>query len=243
MKRILVAIVVLYLCSVASMAQKPFLGVWQKETPDDYHLLCLDLYQKSMTTPDQEAKAYGYLKAENEFSGDYWVISKLISISENEARVKCFSWRYGEPDDEEDAVIKYNPADKTLTFQRGDVPVIFGEVPQIPSNVKSKIFHTPDIRKGEELKELSFFPKNGKWMLLMKVYDYQDESHINHKWNNAYIGTLQKNKFVFTKFLSFRNATIDELSDSEFVTIEPTTFYYIPGEKAFWSEGTMYVEE
>ena len=58
MKRIFVVIMVLCLYCAASIAQKPFLGVWQKETPDDYHLLCLDLYQKSMTTPDQEAKAY-----------------------------------------------------------------------------------------------------------------------------------------------------------------------------------------
>lgn len=243
MKRIFVAIVVLCLCSVASMAQKPFLGVWQKETPDDYHLLCLDLYQKSMTTPDQEAKAYGYLQFANEFYADYWVISKLISKSENEARVKCFSWRYGEPDDEEDAVIKYNPVDKTLTFQRGDVPVIFQSNLNVPTNIKDRLYRNRDIQSDHEVIFLSFIPKNEKWLLEESHATYYDDGHSKYQTTKTYLGTLQGNKFVCTHAKEGFMLNTEELNQENMDLIEPFTFYYLSNSNTFWTKERTYIEK
>ena len=89
MSRILTLFMLLSLSLSFAFAQgKPFKGFWEKDTTDEYHALYIDLYGKSLKTPDKSAASYGYLQSENEFNSDVWVITQVLSLQGNNAKVK-----------------------------------------------------------------------------------------------------------------------------------------------------------
>ena len=164
MRRILTLFMLLSLSLSFAFAQgKPFKGFWEKDTTDEYHALYNDLYAKSLKTTDKSAASYRYLQSENDINSDVWVITQVLSLQGNNAKVKTFSWRYGSPNDQVEATLTYNPATKVMTYQRSDFPITFQPTPPINSLVLMKTYRNRDIK--HELIFLSFEKRDG-WVFI-----------------------------------------------------------------------------
>lgn len=75
----------MFVSCLSAMAQagRPFCGAWTDESPDGYYHLVMDLYGKSLKLPDGTGSCYGYLQMENDFVGDYWIITGVEGMSGN----------------------------------------------------------------------------------------------------------------------------------------------------------------
>lgn len=97
----------------------PFRGIWISETSDEYLKLQIDLYSRSVYFNRKNGDpSYGFLEMVNDYVGDYQIITDVISIEEDKARVAVYSLRYGEPDD---------TTHITLSFNRNDGGISWGE--------------------------------------------------------------------------------------------------------------------
>lgn len=91
MKRIITCLVLMFSLQLLFAQGKPFKGVWKIDTEDVYQCLYIDLYEKTMLLPDSSTSSYGYLQSKNEFNSDYWVISKVLSVEGNVAKIKMYN--------------------------------------------------------------------------------------------------------------------------------------------------------
>lgn len=97
--------------------EKPFRGVWISNTSDEYLKLQIDLYSKSVYLDRKDGKpSYGFLEQENEFVGDYRIITDILSIEKDKAKVATYSLRYGEPDDTTHVTLSFNKNDGGLSW-------------------------------------------------------------------------------------------------------------------------------
>lgn len=232
------------LCLQACAAEgRPFNGVWEQKSTEEYHRLCVDLYGKTMKTPDGSADSYGYLQSENEFSGDFWVISDILSVKGNEAKVKVFSWRYGTPDDKQEAVLTYDPTKKTMIFKRSDSPIVFKDAPEITKDILGQLYRNADIEADHEFINLSFYPKGDKWLLEESHATYYGEGRSKYINTAAFLGTLQGNKIVLTHEAYGFMLNIDEVNEGNMEKMaSPYTLYYMPQSKAFMrNDGQVYI--
>lgn len=146
-----------------------------------------------MKTPDKSAASYGYLQSENEFNSDVWVITQVLSLQGNNAKVKTFSWRYGSPNDQVEATLTYNPATKVMTYQRSDFPITFQPTPPINSLVLMKTYRNRDIK--HELVFLSFEKRDG-WVFINEesssVYEDGRISHFLPDLSSIQLSEMEK---------------------------------------------------
>lgn len=105
-------------CTNTSTKSSPFKGEWEQETTEEFKLLKIDLYEKSIKLPDESGSCYGYLQTENEFVADYWIIDDVIKIDKDSANVQVYSWRYGAPEDKAIRVLLYNSKDHSMTIKQ-----------------------------------------------------------------------------------------------------------------------------
>lgn len=232
------------LCLQACAAEgKPFNGVWESRSPEEDLRLCIDLYGKTMKTPDGSADSYGYLEQSNDFVMDFWVISDILSVKGNEAKVKVFSWRYGTPDDKQEAVLTYDPTKKTMIFKRSDSPIVFKDAPEITKDILGQLYRNADIEADHEFINLSFYPKGDKWLLEESHATYYGEGRSKYINTAAFLGTLQGNKIVLTHEAYGFMLNIDEVNEGNMEKMaSPYTLYYMPQSKAFMrNDGQVYI--
>lgn len=105
----------------ADNAGRPFKGVWINLTDEAYEQLKIDLYDKVIPMPDGDGTCYGYLQMENDFVADYLIITKVMSIGKEAAKVKYYSLRYGMPADEDSVSVTLDSAGGSISFGEGQV--------------------------------------------------------------------------------------------------------------------------
>ena len=115
----LLALMFVSCLSAMAQANRPFCGAWTDESPDGYYHLVMDLYGKNLKLPDGIGSCYGYLQMENDFVGDYWIITGVEGMSGNACKVKYYSLRYGAPGEIETADVAWNPSDRSIRFGEG----------------------------------------------------------------------------------------------------------------------------
>ena len=239
MRRILTLFMLLSLSLSFAFAQgKPFKGFWEKDTTDEYHALYIDLYGKSLKTPDKSAASYGYLKSENEFNSDVWVITQVLSLQGNNAKVKTFSWRYGSPNDQVEATLTYNPATKVMTYLRSDFPITFQPTPPINSLVLMKTYRNRDIK--HELIFLSFEKRDGWVFINEESSSVYEDGRISHSGNTVYAGKIKGNRIVCTYKLNRFLPDLSSIQLSEMEKTAPCILTYSPASKTFVMNGVVF---
>lgn len=239
MRRILTLFMLLSLSLSFAFAQgKPFKGFWEKDTTDEYHALYIDLYGKSLKTPDKSAASYGYLQSENEFNSDVWVITQVLSLQGNNAKVKTFSWRYGSPNDQVEATLTYNPATKVMTYQRSDFPITFQPTPPINSLVLRKTYRNRDIK--HELVFLSFEKRDGWVFINEESSSVYEDGRISHSGNTVYAGKIKGNRIVCTYKLNCFLPDLSSIQLSEMEKTAPCILTYSPASKTFVMNGVLF---
>ncbi len=101
-----------------STNETPFKGVWISDSEEEYYQLKIDLYEKSVFFSEEIGTVYGYMQQENEFSADYWLITDVTSIEGDEAKVKVYSFRYGDANQKDTATLRWSPALQKIVFRQ-----------------------------------------------------------------------------------------------------------------------------
>lgn len=191
-----------------------------------------------MKTPDKSAASYGYLQSENEFNSDVWVITQVLSLQGNNAKVKTFSWRYGSPNDQVEATLTYNPATKVMTYQRSDFPITFQPTPPINSLVLMKTYRNRDIK--HELIFLSFEKRDGWVFINEESSSVYEDGRISHSGNTVYAGKIKGNRIVCTYKLNRFLPDLSSIQLSEMEKTAPCILTYSPASKTFVMNGVVF---
>lgn len=105
-------------CTGTSKQSSPFKGEWKRQTAEEFNLLKVDLFEKTIKLPDGSGTCFGYLQSENEYYADYWIIDEVTNIEGNAAEVKVYSWRYGTPEDKQMRTLAYNANQQTVSWKQ-----------------------------------------------------------------------------------------------------------------------------
>lgn len=98
--------------------ENPFRGVWISNTPDEYLKLQIDLYSKSVYVNRKNGEpSYGFFEISNEYVGDYHIITDVLSIEKDKAKVAMYSLRYGEPSDTMHVTLSFNKDNGTMSWR------------------------------------------------------------------------------------------------------------------------------
>lgn len=92
----------------------PFRGVWINDDPEGYLKLKLDLYSKSVHFSDDIGLCFGFLDVENEYVGDYSIITDVLSVERDKAEVMAYSLRYGDFDDKTKMTLSFDQTNGNL---------------------------------------------------------------------------------------------------------------------------------
>lgn len=142
----------------------PFRGVWINDDSENYFQLKLDLYSKSVHFSDNTEASFGFLDVENEFVGDYCIITDVLSIEKDKAEVMTYSLRYGDPNDKTKLTLLFDRTngslkwDESLIFSK-DSACRYVEVQKQNVNVRTTpIDGTPIIlaNQGQMMELLDF---------------------------------------------------------------------------------------
>ncbi len=81
----------------AATGCQPFKGVWEAFEDETDYRIALDLYGKSIRVEGEANLTYGYYFYSNDFSEDYFVITKVKTLDAHKAVVEGYSQKYGDP--------------------------------------------------------------------------------------------------------------------------------------------------
>ena len=239
----LLMLAVSFACQSHGTTEKPFEGFWENWSEEESMSLYMDLYDQSIPLPgeDQPMMTYGYLVQSNEYYFDYWVISKVLSISGNEAHAKVFSLRYGTPDAEEDVIITYDPEKRELEFMRGDSPVLFQETPAIAEDALESIYRYFDPQHNEMI-FLSFHKRGDLWLLEESHSTVYADGRTKYLTTTIALASLEGNRLVITheKQEFMLDLKMDELNKENMPEVEPRPVYYVASTKSILKDGKLY---
>lgn len=239
MKRIITCLVLMFSLQLLFAQGKPFKGVWEIDTEDVYQCLYIDLYGKTMLLPDGSAPSYGYLLSENEYNSDCWVISKVLSVEGNVAKIKMYSWRYGSPDDEKEETLRYDPVKKTLYVGKEHLTV-FKDAPPITQAMLKETYRNRDVKY--EMVWVSFYSKSGgQWLMEAASSTVYEDGRMKYIVSTFYLGSVQGNKIVFTHQTEGFGLDAEELNKGNMTKISPCTMYYLSATKSFWMNNVVYI--